>query len=832
MADLQGRRGPASEAPGAVDRLLAELTLDEKAALCHGRDLWTIDGCARLGIPSWTVSDGPIGIRGRRSTRTACFPSASAIAATFDLDLVREVGVAIGHEATAKNVQMALGPTVNLHRHPLTGRHFECYSEDPELTAQVAVAYIEGVQSTGVGACIKHYVANDQEHERFTISADVDERALRELYLRPFEDAVARAGVRGVMGAYNFVNGIHACAHPELLRAVLKQEWGFAGLVVSDWGALKDGVGPGRYGLDLEMPGPGTFFGGGRLADLVRSGEVPEAEVDDKAGRILAFLDWCGALDAGTEATEAELDTPGQRAVARRAAVASMVLLRNDGTLPLDPSALRSVAVVGPNAADTAALGGGSATVSPYYTVSVLDGLRDRLGARVEVRHEPGCSIRRAVPPMADDDLGPDRFTIEAFSGAAATGEPVAVLTGQRSRGLLGEGDWPGVEPPVLLRGRGTFVAPEAGTWRFSGGGLHHTRLALDGAVATDNMAAGAINAGLANHAGITERRLEAGQPVDVAFEYEVPPGMPLALYTIGAGLVGVDPGADTRAGIEAAVDAARSADVAVVVVGSNDEWESEGADRATLSLPGDQDELVRRVAAANPRTVVVHNSGSPMAMPWVDEVAAVVQAWYPGQEGGNAVADVLVGDADPSGRMPTTWPKRVEDAPSHAWYPGEDGHVRYGEGLLVGYRWYLDQAIEPQWWFGHGLSYTTFAWTLMDVGLGSPPPLRADALDVEAVVQVVNTGDRPGTAVAQIYLAALDRPVDGPPQVLAGFAKLSAGPGETDEAAITLSPAAFRRWDTDTRAWVVDPGRYEIRLGRSAGDIVATQLITVEGPA
>jgi beta-glucosidase len=796
-----------------VDELLAGMTLDEKAALCHGRDLWTIDGCERLGVPSWTVSDGPIGIRGRLATRTACFPSASAIAATFDLDLVESLGRAIADESRAKNVQMALGPTVNLHRHPLTGRHFECYSEDAELTARVAVAYIRGVQAAGdVGACIKHYVANDQEIERFTISADVDERTLRELYLRPFEAAVAEAGVWGVMGAYNYVNGVHACAHPELLQGVLKDEWGFAGLVVSDWGALKDGVGPGRHGLDLEMPGPGTFFGAGRLADLVRAGEVPEAEVDDKARRIVSFLDWCGALD-GTEDTEAELDTPEQRDLARRSASSSMVLLANDGVLPLDPAALTRVAVVGPNAADTAILGGGSANVNPYRAVSVLDGLRERLGDGVEVVHEAGCSIRRAVPTMEVDHLLDGGLTLETHPAADPTGDPVAVLEGQRPAGFLGPDAWPGVEPPVLVRGRGTFVAPEAGRWRFSGGGLHHTRLWLDGdpAVddpATDNSAPGAINAGLGNHAGITERELEAGQEVALAFDYEVQPGMPLALYNLGAGPV-EDPAAE-EATLAAAVEAARGADVAVVVVGSNDEWESEGTDRGDLTLPGAQDDLIRRVAEANPRTVVVHNSGSPMVMPWADEVGAVLQAWYPGQEAGHAVADVLVGDVDPSGRMPTTWPKRVEDTPAHDWYPGTDGHVRYGEGLRIGYRWYLDEGIEPQWWFGHGLSYTTFAWG------------EASVADGRVGVEVTNTGDRPGCEVVQAYV---DRP-DGAVRALAGFAKVALGPGETATVAVDLQPAAFRRWDG---GWVTDPDPVAVHLGRTAADLITS--VTVVPP-
>jgi len=807
-----------------VEALLAELTLDEKAALCHGRDLWTISGCERVGIPDWTVSDGPIGIRGRGTTPTACFPSASAIAATFDLEVVEALGGAIGEEARAKNVQLALGPTVNLHRHPVTGRHFECYSEDPELTARVAVAYIRGLQATGVGACIKHYVANDQEHERFTISADVDERTLRELYLRPFEAAVAEADVRSVMGAYNFVNGIQACAHAELLQGVLKGEWGFDGVVVSDWTALKEGVGPGRNGLDLEMPGPGAFFGEGRLAGLVRAGEVPEAEVDDKVRRILGFLEWCGALD-GTEATEAEHDTPASRAVARRAAVASMVLLTNDGTLPLDPAGLGTLAVIGPNAADTAALGGGSATVNPYRTVNVLDGLTERLAGQVEIVHEPGNSIRRAVPRIEFDDLTEERFTVEVLVGDRA-GEPVAVLDRRSSQDLLAGDSWPGADDQVVtLRGRGTFVAPAAGTWRLAGGGLHHVRLWVDddplaAEPDADNQAPGSVNAGLGNHAGITERRLEAGQPVLLTFEYEVPPGGGLAFWTMSAGLLGDDVEAREAAALDAAVAAAAAVDVAVVVVGSNDEWESEGGDRADLDLPGDQDELVRRVAAVNPRTVVVLNSGSPMLLPWVDDVAAVVAAWYPGQEGGHAVADVLVGDEDPGGRMPTTWPRRLEDTPAHAWYPGTDGHAAYGEGLLLGHRWYETKGIAPQWWFGHGGSYTTFAWEVLDV--------TAEA----AVVRVTNTGDRDGVEVVQAYVGRPDHLADEPPVVLAGFAKVALAPGAAEDVTVALSPAAFRRWDVEAHDWTVDPGDRVVRIARSADPaaVVATHTVTVGG--
>ncbi len=462
--------------------------------------------------------------------------------------------------------------------------------------------------------------------------------------------------------------------------------------------------------------------------------------------------------------------------------------------------------------------------MNPYREVSILEGLRERLGDDVEVVHAEGCSIRRAVPSMKADDLADGGLTIEVFAGTDRDGEPLAVHEGQQPRGFLGADAWPGAELPVVLSATGTFIAPEAGTWRFSGGGLHRVRLWLDGEAepATDNMAAGAINAGLGNHAGLIERDLEAGQAVDLRFDYEVPPGMPVALYNLGVGLL--DPGSNERDALDAAVEAARGADVAVVVVGSNDEWESEGADRGDLTLPGAQDELIRRVAEASPRTVVVHNSGSPMAMPWADDVAAIVQAWYPGQEAGHAVADVLMGDVDPSGRMPTTWPKRIEDTPAHDWYPGEDGHVEYGERLLVGYRWYLEQGIEPQWWFGHGLSYTTFDWS---AGRGHGGRRRvADGVRRRSTPTPA-TGRAPRSS-RRTWPPSTD-PWTGHRRCWPGSPRAS-GPGRVRHVWGSVLPvAAFRRWDTDTHAWVVDPGRYEIRLGRSAADILATHTITLE---
>src|SRR4051794_751647 len=363
--------------PAPIDDLVAQLTVAEKCAMVHGADAWSISGCERLGIPTWRVSDGPVGIRGRGMGVGLVVPGPSAVAASWNVDLIEKIGAALGEEAVDRDVDVVLAPTVNLHRSPRGGRHFEAFSEDPELTARMAVAYITGVQSTGVAACVKHLVANDQEHERFTIDAHVDERTLREVYLRPFEAAVAEAGVRTVMAAYNYVNGQHACSQRDLLVDLLKSEWNFDGVVISDWNAMKETVAPAVNGLDLEMPGPGAWWGDGKLRAAVEGGEVPEEQLDDKVRRILGLLHWRGRLPGATSTEEERsIDRPEHRALARRAATEGMVLIKNTGVLPLPTG--RSIALIGPGASSTALLGGGSALLQPHPHTSLLEAFTAR----------------------------------------------------------------------------------------------------------------------------------------------------------------------------------------------------------------------------------------------------------------------------------------------------------------------------------------------------------------------------------------------------------------------------------------------------------------------
>ena len=791
-----------------VDDLVAQLTLAEKCAMVVGEGPWIIPGCERLGVPDWCVSDGPVGARGRGLGPGLVVPGPSALSATWDPALVERVGEALGTECNDRKVDVLLAPTTNLHRSPRGGRHFESYSEDPELSSRIAVAYITGVQSRGVGACVKHYVANDQEHERFTIDVEVDERTLREIYLPPFEAAVKEAGVRSVMGAYNYVNGHHACAHPELLVGVLKDEWGFDGFVVSDWGAMKETVAPARHGLDLEMPGPGRWWGDGRLQAAVEAGDVDEALVDDKVRRILGFLDWAGRLGTATDHDESSEERPDHRALARRAATESMVLLRNEGdALPLP--ATGTVALIGPGAAATALLGGGSAALTPHRETNVLDAMGERLGDRL-VGHAVGVDMRRTPAAIPAEWIGDDGVRFEVHEGSDFDAPLLDTFTRPRPTNFWFGDTWPTGCDAIAVRVSFTVTPPDSGPYRVAAMGTALARLLVDDEAAADNQ----VDSFSANigHGGTGVVELVAGHPH--RFVLEMRPGDRDQWFAM------VDVAAerwddDRTERLDEAAALAAAADTAVVVVGSTSEWESEGGDRRSIDLPNGQDELVERVVAANPNTVVVLNCGAPMTLPWLERVPATVLAWYPGQEAGEAIAGVLLGDAEPAGRMPTSWVSDERQTPSFLTYPGEAGVVRYGEGVFVGYRGHDARGIEPMLPFGHGGSYTDFAWGEVSVS--------GSGTDLVVAVPVSNTGERPGAEVVQVYVAAVEPVVPRPPKELAGFAKVHVEPGATVVARVALRPRAFARWDPGAHDWTVDPGDYALLVAASATDTRAT---------
>ena len=796
-----------------IDVLVAGLTLEEKCLMVSGEGPWIIPGCERLGIPDWCVSDGPVGVRGRQMGPGLVVPGPSALAATWDPGLITEIGQALGTECTDRKVDMLLAPTVNLHRSPRGGRHFESYSEDPVLSSQVAVAYITGVQSQGVGACVKHFVANDQEFERTTINVDVDERSLREIYLPPFEAAVKQAGVRAVMGAYNFVNGHHACAQPDLLVGVLKQEWGFDGLVVSDWGAIKETIAPARHGLDLEMPGPGRWWGKGRLQEAVEEGLVDESPIDDKVRRIVGFLDWAGRLDTPTDHDEASVERPEHRTLARRAAASAMVLVHNDGGL-LPLAADQTIALIGPGAAETALLGGGSASLIPHRTTTVLESLEERLGERL-IGHAPGIDMRRKADAVPESWIA-DGVSFELYDGFGFDGEPFQTFTQPLPFNVWFGKLWPQGCDAMSVRLEFTMTPEHSGRHRFCALGFAHARLFVDDELVADNHIEG-FSAGLGLHGGHGYLELEAGRSYRIRLDH-VPRegGQWVSIVDVGVELADLD----REVGLAEAAALAARADTAVVVVGSSSEWESEGADRESIELPNQQNEMVEQVLDANPNTVVVLNCGAPMTLPWLDRAAAVLLAWYPGQEAGEAIADVLLGEVDPGGRMPTSWAWREQDTPAYLNYPGEAGVVRYGEGIFVGYRWYDARDIAPMIPFGHGGSYTTFHW-------GSPE-VSGEGTQRTVSVPVTNTGDRRGSEVVQVYVAPPTDGVPRPPKELAGFAKLDLDPGETATAVVTLSERSFARWDPETHRWTVDVGQYRLVVAASATDIRSATDIEV----
>ena len=818
-----------------LDALLASLSTADKARLTAGQDMWTVPGLPESGVPAIAVTDGPNGARGAallgagRHT-AACLPCGSALGATWDPALVEEVGQVLGEEARTKGARVLLAPTINLHRHPLGGRGFECYSEDPLLTGAIAAGFVRGVQSRGVAATAKHLVANEAEFERTTISSVVEERALRELYLMPFELAV-HAGLLAVMTSYNRVNGRWCSEDPDLLTTWLREELGFDGVVMTDWFAVGSTVGSALAGLDLQMPGPDRFFGA-PLATAVDEGDVPVGVLDAIARRWLQLVDRLDAWD-DTPREEQSVDLPVHRAVARRAATEATVLLKNDGTLPL--TGTPTVALLGPLAARAHIMGGGSAQLRPHRAPSLYDVLAPQLGDRLT--HERALDIDKTVRPLT----APTR--LELFAGTGMAG-PVHETVDESGLRLLWFGSpSPGLdEDDFSFRARTTLRVEESGPHVFTLVQAGRARVLLDGEVLLDGMtdppAQGSDFFGLGSVELRATADLLAGTQHEVVVEYSSAGSVMLHGVKVG------HQPPDDGQGIARAVAAARAADVAVVVVGTSEEWESEGHDRESLHLPGAQDELVQQVCAANPRTVVVVCAGSPVAMPWAGDAAAVLLPWLGGQEVAHALDDVLFGRAEPAGRLPVTLPLRIEHCPAYLSFPGENDRVVYREGLLVGYRWYDTRHLPVAFPFGHGGSYTSFSWG----------PARVDGLTV--TVPVTNTGDRPGSDVVQVYVRPPASRLTRPRSELKGFAKVRLEPGETREVAVVLHERAFAYWDDAStehgylqerlgegsvvpatqvepprseKGWVVDPGTYELAVARSVEDVDQVLTVTLQ---
>jgi beta-glucosidase len=702
-----------------IQNLISQLTLEEKVSMVHGKSTFASAGVPRLGIPDLWMDDGPMGVRAevgegfRNMNLTNDFatamPASLGLAATFNTNLAYEDGAVIGQEARQRDKNIMLGPSLNIQRTPLCGRNFEYMGEDPFLTSRIAVGFVKGEQAQGVASCAKHFAANRQETQRGSINVLMDERTLREIYLPAFRAAVQEGGALSVMGAYNRFRGQYCCENDYLLNQVLKRDWGFKGLVMSDWSGTHNTGEAATNGLDLEM-GTGAPYERNRLANpflaMIQSNQVPVSFLDDKVRRHLYVRFQLGMIHdpaapaPAVVASNNPLSTPAHQATSRRVAEESIVLLKNDGILPLDASKYKSIAVIGVNAATKFALGGGAAQIKAPYEITTLEGISNRVGAGVQITYSPG------------------------YNAGGGFG-------GRRG----GRGD------------RGGAPVPN------------------------------------------TNAPAEAAAPA-----------------------------VDTAA--EAAVAAAKSADLVIFVGGLNHNLDQEGRDRPDMKLPGGQDALLEKILAANPKTVVVFNGGGAVEMgSWLAKAPALVYAWYGGLEGGNALAHVLFGDVDASGRLPCTFPKQLADSPAHALnaYPGVNGVETNTEGLLVGYRWFDAKQIEPLFPFGFGLSYTKFAFANLQLVKGGDPANPSVTVEFD----LTNTGLRAGAAVPQVYVQQVNPSVTRPPKELKGFAKVPLKPGQTQRVSIRLDRNAFAFYDPDKKGWVAEKGDFKILVGASSRDIL-----------
>lgn len=828
--------------------LLAEMKIEEKVAMLHGVCRFEIPGCGftigkipangRLGIPALHMTDGPAGVRNGQPATS--FPAPVAIASSWDTDLAREVGAAIGLETLARGQDVLLSPMINVVRVPLAGRNFETFGEDPYLLSRMAVAHIRGVQSQGVMANAKHYILNNQEWDRRRVTVDVGERALREIYLPAFDAAVREAGVASVMCSYNRADGTHVCHHRRLLNELLRGELGFEGFVVTDWNALRDSDATPEsavearlnvimpwpkgdvYGPPFEagkpLPGPEGTVRQSPLAEAIRGGEVDTAAVDVLVADVLRTMFRFGVFERA-DGPVGELPFEQHRELSRRAAEQGAVLLKNArATLPLNGEG--RIAVIGDRAFRAAVGGGGSSAVHAYFDpVAPLDALLAHYGAD---RLQPARGIdelpgRSAVPAAAwrhGDGLTGVRA--EYFANPDLEGQP-ALRRDERRIAF----DWSRFAPQSALpvngwsaRFSGMLTPPETGEYTLELVRSGVARAWLDGQSLFEG--ATAANSGMAKFSRTI--RLDAGRSYAVVVEY-ADPDQRHALVKLGWDV----PGRDTRKDlVDAAVMAAKRSDAALVFVGDP---ASEGRDRPGLSLGDEANRLVSAVAAVNPRTVVVLSSGAPVAMPWIDEVEAVLLVWYPGQEDGRAVVNLITGRANPSGHLPVTFGKHIDDYPANTpeRYPGvappdsPDETWRnsvYSEGVFVGYRHFDRAGIEPLFPFGHGLSYTQFEWTDARITAAS------DGQSWTVSLVVKNSGGRAGADIVQAYVATPGKELDRAPRELANFARVELDPGQSQRLELLIPRQALAYWDESRSAWAVEGGTHHLLLGGSSRDI------------
>ncbi|RSL83409.1 hypothetical protein CEP51_004524 [Fusarium floridanum] len=825
-----------------VKALLSKLTLEEKISLLAGSNFWETVAIPEKGIPALKTSDGPNGARGGKfqgSVTAACFPAACNVASTFDVDIARRLGVALGEETLTKGARCLLGPTVCAHRHPLGGRNFESYSEDPFLTGKLASQNIQGIQSTGVSATIKHFVANEQETQRLSVDTIVSDRALREIYMKPFEIAIKEAKPHAVMTSYNKINGCHADSHLFLLQTVLRGEWGWDGLVMSDWGGVNSTAESLVAGVDLEMPGPTRWRKVESVLEAIKAGKVSEQVIDDRALHILEFLKLHGCFENPEIPEEQAINRPDHQTLIREAGAKGMVLLKNDGgLLPLTKDKVKGkkIAVLG-LAKECLAHGGGSASVSMHYKVTPWEALQNAFKDQdVELTFAQGAHTMRQLPLITQhvkDVEGNPGFTWRLFD--VGKSEPYKVIHGHPNSEVSIHDIMHIVNTSVELEG--TFTAPETATYYFTLTGLGPSKVTINGSLlyeqkemSPDPM--GFLLGGVS--APLVKFNLEAGKEYNILISSSPPEhveGEDLGILEskVGVRLDYISATEYDKDLLTEATDLAKAADYAIVFTGHTPSWETEGQDQVGFHLPkaGSQDRLVSGVAAANSNTIVVNSTGVAVGMPWLDQVKGLVQAWFPGQEAGNSIVDVLTGVQNPEGHLTCTFPKRLEDCPAYGNFPGEyQGRqltVNYAEGVFIGYRHFdtlpADKVNFP---FGFGLSYTTFGYSDLVVS-----PTSEDSWTVS--IKVSNTGNLEGATAVQVYVGNSIRQPETPIKALAGFKKQTLAGGASVVVEVPIKARDFAYWNEKQQEWVVDAGEYVFSVGRNAADLVESKKVSVK---
>ena len=804
--------------------LLKELTLDEKVTLLSGFNNWYTNKIERLNIPSIKMSDGPNGVRGDGTSgkSSACFPCPILMGSTWNEDLFYEIGEALGEEANDKDVDVLLGPTINLHRHPLGGRHFENYSEDPFLVGKLATAYVKGVQSKKVSACLKHFIANDTEFERHTSSSNVDERTLREVYLLPFEMGVKEGNSKSVMSAYNKLNNIYCSSHKELLIDILKKEWNFDGYVVSDWGAALETVENAHGGLDLEMPGPGNTWGK-KLLEAVTEGLVDEEVINDKVERILNIAEFSGRFDSPENKLEKSNIRKSHNKLLRKVASEGMVLLKNKKILPLKKSAIKKLAVIGPNAKNSQIIGGGSASLKPHYQIHPFEALQERFSDDFSISYAEGAKTNKYLPKLNERlfSNSEDGFLVEYFDKEINKDKLISseVLKGNKfwvfegfAKDIINKEE----RPSVIVRFSCDYSPDVSGEHDFEIFGIGLGKLKIDGKVLIDNWNETTQGEAFFSFATAPKRNsiyLDKNETYKFEVEYFFEGRFPAIHF-------GCMPPEKENL-LEEAIKTSREADAVILIVGTNSEWETEGNDRSELALPADQDKLIESVIKENANTVVVINSGSPVSMPWINDSNAILQSWFGGQEYGNALADLIFGEINPSGKLPTTFPVQIEDTPAFDYYPGKNSQMNYEEKLLIGHRWYERKGKKPLFPSGFGLSFTKFSFSDLEV-------IKKDDLNINCKFRIKNFGEMDGHEVAQCYVAFLKAEEDEPLKTLQSFKKVFIEKNKEIELEISLNKRNFSYWDVDKKDWMVKPGEYRIDIGSSSEKIELSEIIVL----